>query len=32
MIGAGQIQNPPWMENRGLLGTAARGWPTVLPN
>jgi hypothetical protein len=32
MIGAGQIQNPPWMENRVLAGTAASGWAMVLPN
>jgi hypothetical protein len=32
MLGAGQIQNPPWMENRLPTGTAASGWAMVLPN
>ncbi len=31
-MGAGTIQNPPWMEKRVLLGTAASGWAMVLPN
>ena len=31
-VGDGQIQKPPRMENRLLLGTAASGWAIVLPN